>query len=91
MYTGGSQAHSDARWTQLQALPDSSNTTHSGHRVLRSGGPNHSKAAVFNVFLSKIELGLANPRVLTLWAEAGAFRHPAVVCHTTTFGAPGRG
>ena len=32
------------------------NTTHSGCRVLRSGGPNHSKPAVFIVFLSEIEL-----------------------------------
>ena len=54
-----SRAHSDARWTQLEADPDSSNTAHSGRRVLRSGGPNHSKPAViivFFVFLSKIEL-----------------------------------
>ena len=47
--------------------------------------------AVFIVFLSEIELRLANPQVHTLWARAGAFRHPAVVCSTTTFGAPGRG
>jgi len=40
--------------------------------------------AVFIVFLSEIELGLANPRVHTLWARAGAFRHPVVVCSTTT-------
>ena len=60
------QAHSDTRWTQLEADPDSSNTAHSGRRVLRSGGPNHSKPAVFIVFLSEIELGLANPLVLTL-------------------------
>ena len=46
----------DARWTQLQTLPDLSNTTHSGRRVLRSGGLNHSKPAVFIVFLSEIEL-----------------------------------
>ena len=39
---------------------------------------------VFIVFLGEIELGLANPRVHTLWARAGAFRHPAVVCSTTT-------
>src|SRR6185503_19435925 len=74
-----------------QTLSRQGNTTHSGRRVLRSGGPNHSKSLVFIVFLSEIELGLANPRVHTLWAEAGAFRHPAVVCSTTTFGAPGRG
>ena len=47
--------------------------------------------AVFIVFLSEIDLRLANPRVHTLWDRAGAFRHPAVVCSTTTFGAPGRG
>ena len=40
--------------------------------------------AVFIVFLGEIKLGLANPRVHTLWARAGAFRHPAVVCSTTT-------
>ena len=40
---------------------------------------------VFIVFLSEIELRLANPRVHTLWARASAFRHPAVVCSTTTF------
>ena len=40
--------------------------------------------AVFIVFLREIVLGLANPRVHTLWARAGAFRHPAVVRSTTT-------
>ena len=40
--------------------------------------------AVFIVFLGEIDLRLANPRVHTLWARAGAFRHPAVVCSTTT-------
>ena len=40
--------------------------------------------AVFIVFLSEIELGLANPRVHTLKARAGAFRHPAMVCSSTT-------
>ena len=34
--------------------------------------------AVFIVFWSEIGLGLANPRVHTLWARARAFRHPAV-------------
>ena len=67
-----------------QTLSRQGNTTHSGCRVLRSGGPNHSKSLVFIVFLSEIELGLANPRIHTLWARAGAFRHPAVVCSTTT-------
>ena len=52
----------------FQAHPDSGNTAHSGRMVLRSGGPNHSKLAVFIVFFQEIELVLANPRVLTLWA-----------------------
>ena len=52
----------------FQVHSDSSNTAHSGRRVLRSGGPNHSKLAVFIVFFLEIELILANPRVLTLWA-----------------------
>ena len=39
-----------------QTLPRQGNTTHSGRRVLRSGGPNHSKPLVFIVFLSEIEL-----------------------------------
>ena len=47
--------------------------------------------AVFIVFLSEIDLRPATPRVYTLGARAGAFRHPAVVSSTTTFGAPGRG
>ena len=38
------------------SLSREGNTTHSGRRVLRSGGPNHSKSVVFIVFLSKIEL-----------------------------------
>ena len=58
---------------QTQALATLSlswegNTTHSGRRVLRSGGPNHSNTVVFIVFLSEIDLRLANPRVHTLWA-----------------------
>ena len=57
-----SRAHSDTRWAQLQADPDPSNTTHSGRRVLRSGGPNHSNLAVFIVFLGEIELDVSYPR-----------------------------
>ena len=68
VHTKLQRAHTDTHWTQLQAHPGSSNTAYSGRRVLRSGGPNHSKPAVFIVFLSEIELGLANPQVLTLWA-----------------------
>ena len=40
--------------------------------------------AVFIVFLSEIDLRPATPRVYTLGARAGAFRHPAVVSSTTT-------
>src|SRR6185437_14298306 len=40
-----------------QTLSRQGNTTHSGRRVLRFGGPNHSKSLVFIVFLSEIELG----------------------------------
>ena len=61
-----------------------SNTTHSGRRVLRSSGPNYSEPSVFIAFL---HLDWANPsytRVLTLWVYAGALRHPAVGLHTTT-------
>ena len=39
-----------------QTLSRQGNTTHSGRRVLRSGGPNHSNPTVFIVFLSEIEL-----------------------------------
>ena len=48
----------------LELAPNSSvlsNTVHSGRRVLRSGGPNHSKPAVFIVFLSEIELVASYP------------------------------
>ena len=41
-----------------QPLESTSNTTHSGRRVLHSGGPNQSKPAVFIVFL---HLDWANP------------------------------
>ena len=61
VHGGLSRAHTDARWVQHQAHPDSSNTAHSGRRVLRSGGPNHSKPEVFIVFFQEIELVLANP------------------------------
>ena len=39
-----------------QTLSRQGNTTHTGRRVLRLGGPNHSKPMVFIVFLSEIEL-----------------------------------
>ena len=42
---------SPARTTLEQSLVRTGNITHSGCRVLRSGGPNHSKPSVFIVFL----------------------------------------
>ena len=60
-------SHTQAR-PGTRRLSRQGNTTHSGRRVLRFGGPNHSKPLVFIVFLSEIELVVANPRVLTLWA-----------------------
>ena len=57
-----------------------SNTTLSGRRVLRFGGPNHSKSPSVLVFffMSRSNELLALPRVTTLWVLAGALRHPAV-------------
>src|SRR6185312_15476573 len=60
--------HGETTHKLSQTLSRQGNTTHSGRRVLRSGGPNHSNPAVFIVFLSEIELVTSYPRVLTLWA-----------------------
>src|SRR6185312_12852272 len=49
-----------------QPLESTSNTTHSGRRVLRSGGPNHSKLLCTSPSSTEIGLILANPRVHTL-------------------------
>ena len=49
-----------------QPLESASNTTHSGRRVLRSGGPNHSKPVVFIVFLHLDWTNPSYPRVITL-------------------------
>ena len=62
------QARIHSEQPRSQPLESTSNTTHSGRRVLRSGGPNHSNPAVFIVFFQEIDLVLDNPRVLTLWA-----------------------
>ena len=59
---------SSLKSSDSQPLKNTSNTTHSGRRVLRFGGPNHSKSLVFIMFLSEIELVLANPRAHSLWA-----------------------
>src|SRR6185369_10094579 len=53
--------------SRSQPLESTSNTTHSGRRVLRSGGPNHSKSAVFAVFLHLDWTNPSYPRVFTLW------------------------
>ena len=42
------------------------NTIHSGRRVLRSGGPNHSKSCCVHCVLEGDRSRLANPRVYTL-------------------------
>ena len=48
------QARIHSEQSCSQPLESTSNTTHSGRMVLRSGGPNHSKPAVFIVFLSRL-------------------------------------
>ena len=50
------QTHAGLSTKLSQTLSRQGNTTHSGRRVLGSGGPNHSKPAVFIVILSEIEL-----------------------------------
>ena len=47
------QARIHSEQSCSQPLDSTSNTTHSGRRVLRSGGPNLSKLAVFIVFLHR--------------------------------------
>ena len=49
--TPKTQARIHSEQFRSQPLESTSNTTHSGLRVLRSGGPNHSKPAVFIMFL----------------------------------------
>ena len=61
------QTHAGLSTRHAKAHSDSSNTAQSGRRVLRSGGPNHSKLAVFIVFFQEIELVLANPRRQMSW------------------------
>jgi hypothetical protein len=56
--TPKTQARIHSEQFRSQPLESTSNTTHSGRRVLRSSGPNHSKPAVFIVFL---HLDLTNP------------------------------
>ena len=54
---------SPARTTLEQSLVSTGNTTHSGCRVLCSGGPKHSKPFVFIVFLHLDRTNLSYPRV----------------------------
>ena len=60
------QARIHSERSRSQPLESASNTTHIGRRVLRSGGPNHSKPAVFIVFLHLDWANPSYPRVLTL-------------------------
>src|SRR6185437_12998152 len=80
------QARFHAEQPCSQPLESTRNTTHSGRRVLRSGGQNHSKLLCSSRSSTEIGLILANPRVRTLRVYAGALRHPAVGLHITTFG-----
>ena len=54
---------SPARTTLEQSLVSTGNTTHSGCRVLRSGGPNNYKPSVFIVFLHLDRTNPSYPRV----------------------------
>ena len=56
------QARIHSEQSRSQPLESTSNTTHSGRRVLRSGGPNHSKPIMFIVFLHLDLLILATPK-----------------------------
>jgi len=61
------QARIHSEQSRSQPLESTNNTTLSGRRVLRSGGPNHFKPAVFIVFLHLDRTNPSYPRVLTLW------------------------
>ena len=61
------QARIHSEQSRSHPLETTSYTTHSGCRVLRSGGPNHSKPFVFIVFLYLDRTNPSYPRVLTLW------------------------
>jgi hypothetical protein len=61
-------------------------------RVLRPGGPNHSKPSCALVCSSTILVTSKTLRpLLILGIRAGAIRHPAGEIYPPTFGAPGRG
>jgi hypothetical protein len=61
-------------------------------RVLRPGGPNHSKPSCALVCSSTILVTSKMLRpLLILGIRAGAIRHPAEEIYPPTFGAPGRG
>src|SRR6185312_15928637 len=62
------QARIHSEQSRSQPLESTSNTTHSGRRVLRSGGPNHSKHAVFIVFL---HLDQTNPSYPPEYSPSG--------------------
>ena len=67
LYTLTTQARIHSEQSHSQPLESTSNTTHNEHRVLRSGGPNHSKPVVFIVFLYLDWANPIYPPVLTLW------------------------
>jgi hypothetical protein len=61
-------------------------------RVLRPGGPNHSKPSCALVCSSTNLVTSKTPRpLLILGIRAGAIHHPAGEIYPPTFGAPGRG
>jgi hypothetical protein len=61
-------------------------------RVLRPGGPNHSKPSCALVCSSTSLVASKTPRpLLSLGFRAGAIRHPAGEISSPIFGAPGRG
>src|SRR6185437_8239355 len=70
-----------------QPLESASNTTHSGRRVLRSGGPNHSKPAVFITFFHRDWANPSEPSSTHPLGLGGCttppgcgFAHQVVVC-----------
>jgi hypothetical protein len=64
------------KFTQTLKLPQQSNTQRS--RVLRSGGPNHSKPSRALVFVHPSHItGKSLRPLLILGFRAGALRHPA--------------
>ena len=71
---------SPAGTTLEQSLVSTGNTTHSGSRVLRSGGPNHSKPSVFIVFLHLDRTNSSYPEfILPQGLGGGWVYHPTAL------------